>query len=164
MPDVTTDLHEFLSTRSKELSQAIEDASLPGLGSGPSNQNVAAILEQQEKTGDWPDSLLAGLWLLAGDLDRSHSFSQQDASAEGSFWHGIMHRREGDFSNAAYWFRRVGHHPVLDGLAQEYPDHYATPGQFIDVVQSDRRSDQLKRIQWSEWQALMIWCGREGSR
>src|SRR5439155_27265178 len=40
---------------------------------------------------------LAGLWLWFDYLDESHSLSQDIHTPEGSFWHGIMHRREGDF-------------------------------------------------------------------
>jgi hypothetical protein len=58
---------------------------------------------------------------LAGDIERSHSISQNIENLEGSFLHGMMHRREGDFSNAKYWFRRVGNHPVIEQLTVEYP-------------------------------------------
>jgi hypothetical protein len=60
---------------------------------------------------------LAGLWLHADGLDESHTISQTIESTTGSFWHGIMHRREGDFGNSKYWFRRVGRHPVFEPLA-----------------------------------------------
>jgi hypothetical protein len=61
---------------------------------------------------------LSGLWLWADYLDESHSLSQEIHTAEGSFWHGIMHRREGDFANAKYWFARVRRHPVHWPLAE----------------------------------------------
>ncbi len=60
---------------------------------------------------------MAGLWLLFDELDRSHTISQGLSSPEAAFWHGILHRREPDPSNAAYWFRRVGRHTVFPSIA-----------------------------------------------
>ena len=49
-------------------------------------------------------ALKAGLHLLNDSLDQSHSYSQQiEDDATGCYWHGIMHRMEGDYSNANYW-------------------------------------------------------------
>jgi hypothetical protein len=62
---------------------------------------------------------LAGLWLLHDFLDESHNVSQELETTTGSYWHGLMHRREPDFGNAAYWFRRIGEHPIFDVLRQE---------------------------------------------
>ena len=59
---------------------------------------------------------LAGLWLRFDFLDESHSISQEIKTTTGSFWHGIMHRREPDYENAKYWFHRVGEHPVFAPL------------------------------------------------
>lgn len=61
---------------------------------------------------------VAGLWLHQGFLDRSHKVSQRLSSAEGNYWHGIMHRRDGDYTNAKYWFRRVGAHRIHPALAE----------------------------------------------
>jgi hypothetical protein len=63
------------------------------------------------------DACLAGLWLMYDYLDESHSISQSIDTPTGSYWHAIMHRREGDFDNAKYWFHRVGKHPIFATLA-----------------------------------------------
>jgi hypothetical protein len=99
---------------------------LPPLGPGEPQAAFAAGLESADPAvwcgSGSPDSpaaacCAAGLWLWNGFLDRSHEISQEIDTAEGSWWHGIMHRREPDPGNAAYWFRRVGRHPLFGSLA-----------------------------------------------
>ena len=68
---------------------------------------------------DMATCCIAGLWLLHDFLDESHAISQGIPNQSGSFWHGIMHRRERDYSNAKYWFRRVGDHPTFSRLCRE---------------------------------------------
>jgi hypothetical protein len=51
-------------------------------------------------------------------MDESHALSQENHTPEGSYWHGILHRREPDWSNARYWFRAVGAHPLFAELAK----------------------------------------------
>lgn len=66
-------------------------------------------------------ALHAGLLLLHDDLDGSHSLSQTIEGEEGhygDYWHAIMHRREPDYGNAKYWFRRVGRHSTMRSLAK----------------------------------------------
>ncbi len=58
----------------------------------------------------------AGAFWLYGFLDESHRLAQEIGSAEGSYWHALMHRSEGDFSNSKYWYRRVGRHAIFPGL------------------------------------------------
>ena len=58
------------------------------------------------------DLCAAGLWLAFGHLEECHKIAQSHESPDGNFWHAIMHRREGDFWNSKYWFRRVNQHPI----------------------------------------------------
>jgi len=107
----------------------------------------------------------SAIWLLYDFLDESHTISQGVATTEGSFWHGIMHRREGDFSNAKYWFRKVGDHPVYKLLAAE-PLGEADgwdPRNFVDACQSALRlggaeADRCQQLQQREWELLFDYC------
>lgn len=71
-----------------------------------------------------PDGLtgaLAGLWWDAkGDWKQAHECAQEDSSTEGSWVHAYLHRKEGDASNAAYWYGRA-HQPVCrESLESEW--------------------------------------------
>lgn len=115
---------------------------------------------------------LSAIWLLNDFLDESHTISQGIATAEGSFWHAIMHRREGDFSNAKYWFRKVGPHPVYERLAAELPTAKEfgqlngwDPYEFVDACQSALRSGGAEaelclQLQQQEWELLFDHCYR----
>jgi hypothetical protein len=67
-------------------------------------------------------ALAAALLQVHDFWDASHDAAQQaddrGERATSAYWHGIAHRREPDASNAAYWFRRVGRHPVFVPLAE----------------------------------------------
>lgn len=114
--------------------------------------------------------LAAGLWLYVDDLDRSHTISQGIETPTGSFWHAIMHRREGDFSNSKYWYRRVGHHPAMSaievaggGAAAGTDVGGYDPFGFVDRVQrcverEGGRCVDLEALQRREWAALFEWC------
>ena len=49
-----------------------------------------------------------------GDWDLAHKIAQDISGPEGSWVHAYLHRREGDESNAAYWYRQAGK-PIMRG-------------------------------------------------
>jgi hypothetical protein len=107
---------------------------------------------------------LSALWLLHDFLDESHTISQGIETASGSYWHAIMHRREGDFSNAKYWLRRVGPHPVIEQIGERTGEAH-DPFSFVDACQAAVRGEGAGRqacldIQQAEWELLFQHCYR----
>jgi hypothetical protein len=68
---------------------------------------------------DEPEAPMAGLWLYFFCFEEAHKLVDYCESPEGELWHAILHRMEPDSGNAAYWFRKVGQHPVFSLLAPE---------------------------------------------
>src|SRR5262249_29659690 len=56
------------------------------------------------------------LLLQAGEFDRSHSIVQGMTGADAAYIHGMVHRVEGDYSNAGYWFRKALADPLYRGM------------------------------------------------
>ena len=64
-------------------------------------------LEQPAPPAGLPD-LLRALWHeRRGNWDRAHDIAQDVPTADGAWVHAYLHRREGDQSNAAYWYRQA---------------------------------------------------------
>jgi hypothetical protein len=126
------------------------------VGSAPQHTEIVKqILQHPALAGR--TELAAGLWLYGDDLDRSHTVSQGLDDATGAYWHGIMHRREGDFSNSHYWMRRAVAHPLRHSRPELDPDA------LIDAVAAARGSDtpDLVDRQREEWKALFEWCAAQ---
>ena len=64
-------------------------------------------------------ALVRAALLYAHDaIDEAHRIAQDGTTGTASYLHGMIHRREGDFDNARYWFRRAGRLGFFDGLHQ----------------------------------------------
>ena len=117
------------SLYSPVVARLIDGSRLNELGPGHPNRSVEAELRQLSSASLFGDrklvepqmatACLAGLWLCYDFLDESHRLSQDGDDVSFRYWHGIMHRREPDYDNAKYWFRRVGEHPIFDRLFEQ---------------------------------------------
>lgn len=126
-----------------------------------------------------PDAAYAGLLLYFSCFEECHRLAQDIHNPEGSYWHAIVHRQEPDSGNAAYWFRRVGAHPVFQDLfraaedvVERYPEAEFRPGSrwdpFSFIMFCERARQQPNspsehaalEIQRAEWQILFDYCAR----
>jgi hypothetical protein len=137
--------------------------------------------DQQIIDGEMAECCISGLWLLHDWLDESHQISQDLHTSTGSYWHAIMHRREPDFSNSKYWFRRVGDHPIFPVLcdaaktsaaqtgSNQSSCHLASqndwdPYRFVDLCEAASRGGKdvqlCRNVAQLEWQILFDFCYR----
>ncbi len=132
---------------------------------------------------EFAEAARCGLFVYLSCNDDAHAIAQEISTTTGSYWHGIVHRREPDFSNAGYWFRQVGKHeifPVVREAAIELaggrmPEFNVRadwdPFRFIDLCQAVHQhpnatpeqtalEQTLREIQRAEWQLLFDFCCR----
>ncbi|WP_026195871.1 hypothetical protein [Verrucomicrobium sp. 3C] len=78
---------------------------------------------EEPAAGVPPDlrSPLAALWHeRAGEWDRAHRIVQAEEDSPSAWVHAYLHRREGDLSNARYWYARAGKPVASVPLDQEW--------------------------------------------
>lgn len=96
------------------------------------------------------DALASSLYLAANDLEASHEISQGIHTSVGSYLHGIMHRREKDFSNAKYWFHQAGELDYFDRIA----DNLA-PTTIAWLKENDTHW-RFDPIQLTDWHRVVV--------
>lgn len=128
------------------------------------------------------DACRAGLLLWNDDLENAHAVAQGIENATGSFWHAIVHRREGDLANSRYWWRKTGVHPAFPAVysaalstlreaieppAMELRQALEAAGgwqpeEFVARCEAARHAAEeaswLRRVQVAEIEALLDWC------
>ena len=73
-----------------------------------------------------PDDLsvyLKALWYdTKGNWDEAHQIIQDVPDKNASWIHAYLHRKEGDISNADYWYRRAGKTRPAGSLGKEWEE------------------------------------------
>jgi hypothetical protein len=137
--------------------------------------------KEEELTGgailalaSYPRLIRAGLLYAYDAIDESHRIVQEIQTDEASYWHGMLHRREGDFENARYWFRRTGRlaifaemHGRASGVSplmgrQENWDPYVLVGQCEQArFGGDVNQKELVALQRIEFEVMFdyLWRG-----
>jgi hypothetical protein len=64
---------------------------------------------------------LLALWHdMRGDWDEAHRIAQDVDDDRGAWVHAYLHRKEGDLSNASYWYRRARRAVAAGSLQEEW--------------------------------------------
>src|SRR4051812_40497075 len=118
-------------------------------------------------------ALVRGGLLYALDaIHEAHAIFQDAKGDFGSYWHGMMHRREGDFDNARYWFRRSGRLPFYATLhrtvGEEWPiaarqsdwDPYLFTGECEQARFGAETEQELAKVQRLEFDAVFDYTWR----
>ena len=131
---------------STELTDALASTSLDELFQGESVKNTT-----------FGDAIKSGLLLWNDALDESHDISQGLSNQTGSYWHGIMHRREPDYSNAKYWFGRVGTHPIFPQVREralaifnEVSNPSDALAHIAQTIEAEAHWDAYQFIDWCQ--------------
>ncbi|HXB70396.1 MAG TPA: hypothetical protein VNY05_19260 [Candidatus Acidoferrales bacterium] len=154
-------------------------AMLPAGAGRSSAEQARALIRTNTARGLFPnarapEAAMAGLYLYFSCIEEAHQIAQGVGSAEGSFWHAILHRQEPDADNAGYWFRRVGAHPIFPALREraaalgvDFGGRW-DPLAFIDLCEKARTKPgsaaemRAMEVQRAEWQLLFAYCAASG--
>ena len=79
-------------------------------------------LSHPEPPADISENLKA-LWYDAiGEWTKAHDIVQVTSGYDGDWIHAYLHRKEGDYSNASYWYSRIGRTRPNKELEEEWEE------------------------------------------
>lgn len=76
----------------------------------------------QNCPSSWSKALQALWYDQKGDWQTAHEIVQDAKDADSAWVHAYLHRKEGDLSNARYWYRRSGKPASQAPLEQEWKE------------------------------------------
>lgn len=75
---------------------------------GMTPDELRSSLSSSQPPAGLPPLLQALWWDAKGDWARAHQIAQDIESRDAAWVHAYLHRKEGDASNAGYWYRQAG--------------------------------------------------------
>ena len=76
---------------------------------------------KEKSPPDGLNDMLKALWHDAkGEWDKAHKIAQEINNSSGSLVHAYLHRKEGDLSNASYWYTKAGRMMPKVSLPEEW--------------------------------------------
>ena len=85
----------------------------------------------------------AGLLMAQDYIWEAHEIVQDYPEEEASWWHAFMHRMEGDYGNAGYWYRRLGQ-----------SEHYPSLLSAVQNLEFKTRASEV--LEWAEWDPYQL--------
>jgi uncharacterized protein YgiM (DUF1202 family) len=81
------------------------------------------LIEKQQKCPQFLPKALQALWYdRKGNWNQAHEIVQNAGDTDSAWVHAYLHRKEGDLSNARYWYRRSGKVESHANLEQEWEE------------------------------------------
>ncbi len=79
------------------------------------------LMEKQERFPEFLPNTLQALWYdKKGEWDKAHQILGNASDPDSAWVHAYLHRKEGDLSNADYWYNRSGQPEFKEDLNQEW--------------------------------------------
>lgn len=85
-------------------------------------QELRSALENERPPDALPLLLQALWWDAKGNWGRAHEIAQDIDSPDAAWVHAYLHRKEGDLSNAGYWYSRAGKPRSHENLEAEWAE------------------------------------------
>lgn len=132
----------------QELDKQITNISIEELANNDSEKRPYAI------------SFIAGLHLWNDNLEDCHEALQDSiiygVHDTGSYWHGIMHRIEGDFSNTRYWTGKARNHPVFPEIQEKMATYLQNEANINSLPDSQVKQALIKMAEQTTWNPLFF--------